>query len=131
MASEKCVLDASLSIVACGNRGHILLPTTRVAHRQHCASQCPGLHDERGVVIRNDTIVYVGDAAGSAALIGDATDVRDLDGQLVLPGFIDTHAHPVAGGGYATALSLETWGTVDDWVEALNITQDTPDPVPG
>jgi predicted amidohydrolase YtcJ len=83
------------------------------------------------VVIRNDTIVYVGDAAGSAALIGDATDVRDLDGQLVLPGFIDTHAHPVAGGGYAKALSLETWGTVDDWVEALNITQDTPDPVPG
>jgi predicted amidohydrolase YtcJ len=136
------------------------------------------------VVVRNDSILYVGDAAGAEPFIGESTDVRDLGGQLVLPGFIDTHSHLVVGGGYATALSLETWGTVDDWVqaiadyaaanedapllfgygflattfgpvgptrqpvlimdegfhaawantaalEALNITQDTPDPVPG
>jgi hypothetical protein len=71
------------------------------------------------VVVRGDSIVYVGNADGAKALIGKATEVHDLDGQLLLPGFIDTHAHPVAGGGYATALSLDTWGTVDDWVEAI------------
>src|SRR5210317_1161772 len=71
------------------------------------------------VVVRNDSILYVGDAAGVAPFIGESTDVRDLGGQLVLPGFIDTHSHPVAGGGYATALSLETWGTVNDWVKAI------------
>jgi predicted amidohydrolase YtcJ len=71
------------------------------------------------VVVRDDTIIYVGDKEGAADLIGESTDVRDLGGQLLLPGFIDTHAHPIAGGAYATALSLETWGTVDEWVEAI------------
>lgn len=71
------------------------------------------------VVVRDDAIVYVGDAEGAAGLIGETTEVRDLDGQLLLPGFIDSHAHPVAGGAYATSLSLETWGTVESWVEAI------------
>lgn len=71
------------------------------------------------VVVRNDSIVYVGDAEGATGLVGDGTEVRDLAGQLLLPGFIDAHAHPVAGGAYAKALSLETWGTVDGWVEAI------------
>jgi predicted amidohydrolase YtcJ len=71
------------------------------------------------VVVRADTIIFVGDGSGATELIGQTTDVRDLDGQLLLPGFIDTHAHPVAGGAYATALSLDTWGTVDDWVQAI------------
>ena len=71
------------------------------------------------VVVRDDRIIYVGDREGASPHIGESTDVRDLGGQLLLPGFIDTHAHPVAGGAYATALSLETWGTVDDWVEAI------------
>jgi len=71
------------------------------------------------VVARDDLILYVGDAAGAKPFIGESTDVRDLGGQLVLPGFIDTHSHPVLGGGYATALSLETWGTVDEWVQAI------------
>ena len=71
------------------------------------------------VVVRDNEIVYVGDAEGAAELIGESTDVRDLGGQLLLPGFIDSHAHPIAGGAYATALSLETWGTVDQWVEAI------------
>lgn len=71
------------------------------------------------VVVRDDTIVYVGNGPGATGLIGDTTRVMDLGGQLLLPGFIDAHAHPVAGGAYATALSLDTWGTVDNWVEAI------------
>lgn len=71
------------------------------------------------VVIRDDQIVYVGDTEGAAPFIGSSTNVRDLGGQLVLPGFIDTHVHPVMGGGYATALSLDTFGTVDEWVAAI------------
>ena len=71
------------------------------------------------VVVRGNTIVYVGNADGAAPLIGDTTRVVDLGGQLLLPGFIDSHAHPIAGGAYATALSLDTWGTVDEWVDAI------------
>ena len=73
----------------------------------------------QAVVVRGDSIVYVGDNSGAQALIGESTAVHDLGGQLLLPGFIDTHAHPVYGGGFVTALSLDTWAEVDDWVEAI------------
>ena len=71
------------------------------------------------VAVRGDEIVYVGDAAGALALAGERTQRIDLKGQLLLPGFIDTHVHPVAGGAYAKALSLNTFGTIDDWVKAI------------
>ena len=71
------------------------------------------------VVVKGDSIVYVGDADGAAPFIGESTVRRDLGGQLLLPGFIDTHAHPVAGGAYATALSLDTFGVPEDWVAAI------------
>ena len=71
------------------------------------------------VAVKGSEIVYVGDAAGVEAHIGDATVQRDLGGQLLLPGFIDSHVHPIAGGAYATALSLDTYGTVEEWVKAI------------
>jgi len=71
------------------------------------------------VAVRGNEIVYVGDADGVKALIGRATEVRDVGGQLLLPGFIDSHVHPIAGGAYAKALSLDTFGTVDGWVQAI------------
>ncbi len=71
------------------------------------------------VVVRGDSIVYVGDTDGARNLIGPSTTVHELDGQLLLPGFIDAHMHPLLGGAYATALSLDTWGTVDEWVAAI------------
>ncbi len=71
------------------------------------------------VAVRDDTIAYVGTAAEARAHIGAATTTIDLGGRLLLPGFIDTHAHPVAGGAYANALSLDTSGRVDDWVGAI------------
>ncbi len=71
------------------------------------------------VAIDGDEIIYVGDSAGALALAGSATARYDLDGQMLLPGFIDTHMHPVAGGAYALALSLETGGTIEEWVAAI------------
>ncbi|MBT8101816.1 MAG: amidohydrolase family protein, partial [Gammaproteobacteria bacterium] len=71
------------------------------------------------VAVKGNKIVYVGDTAGVEALVGETTQRRDLGGQLLLPGFIDSHVHPIAGGAYATALSLDTFGSVDDWVRAI------------
>ncbi len=71
------------------------------------------------VAVKGDEIVYVGSAAGVEALVAASTVRNDLRGQLLLPGFIDSHVHPVAGGAYATALSLDTSGNVEDWVAAI------------
>ena len=71
------------------------------------------------VAIKGNSIVYVGDNAGALALAGKETESFNLQGQMLLPGFIDTHMHPIFGGGYARALSLDTFGTVEDWIEAI------------
>ena len=45
------------------------------------------------VAITGGELVYVGDAAGVEAFIGDNTKVMDLGGKYVTPGFIDGHIH--------------------------------------
>ncbi len=72
------------------------------------------------VAITGDSITYVGDNAGALALAGDDTIRYDLGGKLMLPGFIDTHVHPIEGGAFARALSLETQGDVEGWVAAID-----------
>ena len=71
------------------------------------------------VAVEGDTIVYVGNNAGALALAGSDTVRHDLAGAMLLPGFIDTHMHPVAGGAYAKALSLDTFAAIDDWKMAI------------
>ena len=44
--------------------------------------------------VKGDEIVYVGDAPGVEEFIGDNTRVVDLNGGMLVPGFIDSHQHP-------------------------------------
>jgi predicted amidohydrolase YtcJ len=71
------------------------------------------------VAIKGNEIVYVGDNDGVLELIGDDTRHYNLSGKMLLPGFIDAHTHPVTGGAYAKALSLNTFGDIDEWVQAI------------
>ncbi|HSB53204.1 MAG TPA: amidohydrolase [Gemmatimonadales bacterium] len=50
------------------------------------------------VAVRDGRIVYLGEDPGVDKFIGMSTDVIDLGGRLVLPGFQDSHAHPLSGG---------------------------------
>jgi len=80
------------------------------------------------LAVDGNDIVYVGDNDGARALAGSDTVTHDLDGAMLLPGFIDTHVHPIAGGALARALSLDTGGTVDEWVAAIaDYARDNPD----
>lgn len=56
------------------------------------------LPSAEAVAVRDGRIVYVGSGAGVDALVGDGTEVVELDGRLVLPGLHDTHLHPISGG---------------------------------
>jgi predicted amidohydrolase YtcJ len=58
-----------------------------------------GGRSSRGAVaVRDGRIVLVGTDDDVRATVGPATDVVDVAGGLVLPGFQDAHAHPLAGG---------------------------------
>ena len=50
------------------------------------------------VAVANGRIVYVGTDKGAEAWTGPRTKVVDLGGRMVLPGFEDSHVHPVEGG---------------------------------
>ncbi|GAA4356985.1 amidohydrolase [Angustibacter luteus] len=50
------------------------------------------------VAVRDGRVLAVGSDDEVRAAVGDATEVVDLAGRLVLPGFTDAHVHPVQGG---------------------------------
>ena len=49
------------------------------------------------LAVRNGRIVYAGEDRGARAYIGARTEVLELAGRMVLPGFHDTHMHPSGG----------------------------------
>ncbi len=50
------------------------------------------------LAVKNGDIAYVGNREGLSKLIGTDTKVFNLQGKLVLPGFHDSHVHPLDGG---------------------------------
>jgi len=50
------------------------------------------------VAVRSGRIVYVGTDSIPRGLIGARTEVVDLAGRMVLPGFQDAHVHPIDSG---------------------------------
>ena len=60
------------------------------------------------VVVRGKDIVYVGDNAGAREFMGDDMVAVDLQGKMILPGFVDTHSHTLMVAAVASGLLMET-----------------------
>ncbi len=58
------------------------------------------------LAIRGNRIAYVGTDSGARAMAGDATEVIDLRGATVLPGFIESHGHLLGLGYFRQRLEL-------------------------
>jgi predicted amidohydrolase YtcJ len=102
---------------------NILVFTTLIAVLSGCSSpQSPGADrvflggavytaDENrswadAVAITDGEIVFVGSDEAAAAFIGSGTEVMDLDGKMLMPGFHDGHAHVRYGGMAAMGCDL-------------------------
>lgn len=73
------------------------------------------------LAVREGRIIYVGDAAGAQRLAGPRTRALALNGRMVLPGFHDTHAHPLSGGlelGECNLYDAETPAEIEGAVRA-------------
>jgi hypothetical protein len=66
------------------------------------------------VAVRDGRIVYVGDAAGAEALIGTETEIVELDGAALYPGFTDAHVHILGVGSRERTLNLEGTESITD-----------------
>ena len=75
------------------------------------------------VAVKDGMIIYVGTLAGAMAHQGDTTEVFDLDGRAMLPGFVDSHGHVVLGG--LQALSANLLPPPDGPSNSIAILQDT------
>lgn len=66
------------------------------------------------VAISGGVITYVGSSDGVEAYIDSITEVHDLGDQLLMPGFIDTHAHPVLAAASMNVLEFEAEDSLED-----------------
>jgi len=66
-------------------------------------------HDsvQQALAVRSGIIVYVGADAGARGLIGPKTRIVDLHGRMLMPGLVDGHLHPLAGGSTLLACDLK------------------------
>lgn len=71
------------------------------------------------VAIREGRIVYVGTNGGLEAHLGPKTRVVDLKGRMLVPGFQDSHVHPISAGIEASACNLNGLQTVEQYVSKI------------
>ena len=73
----------------------------------------------QSLAVGGGTILYVGDDAGVEAFVGPQTEVIELEGKMVVPGFIDSHSHPTGALVQAVAVSLNDLRSLDQYLEAV------------
>jgi predicted amidohydrolase YtcJ len=69
--------------------------------------------------IRGEKIVSVGTVKEVEAEAGKSTRVLDLKGKTVLPGFMDSHAHPMGTGKNRLGVDLSSAKTVGEALEKI------------
>ena len=73
----------------------------------------------QAIAIAEDRIIFVGSDAGVESYIGPETSVIDLDGKMVLPGFVDAHAHPSHAMDLVSNISLYGLDSLDEYLSAI------------
>ena len=73
----------------------------------------------RGVAVRDGRIVAVGADDAVRPLVGPSTEIVDLRGRMLLPGFQDAHVHPVFGGLDRLQCDLHDLATEAEYVDAI------------
>ena len=80
------------------------------------------------IAVTDGKIVYVGSRSGADEFRGDNTELVDLQGRVLLPGFIDSHSHPVMymmqmEWANLFAPPMGSIGSIDDILEQLKANQ--------
>ncbi|MCP4726515.1 MAG: amidohydrolase, partial [bacterium] len=77
------------------------------------------LPEAEAVAVWQDKILAVGTSEEISPLIGTDTRVIDLEGKLVLPGFIDNHTHFLQGGFWLSQVQLKDAKNEEEFGERL------------
>ena len=80
----------------------------------------------QAVAVTGNTITYVGDEGGAIALAGPDTRVIDLNGQLLMPGFVEGHIHPFLGAFLTSGVDLQVPTRADALAAIEQYAKDNP-----
>ena len=72
----------------------------------------------QAVAIADGKFVYVGDNEGVKAYIGKDTQVEDLGGKMIMPAFIEGHAHYTKATSTVVGINLAGYNSEEQYVEA-------------
>jgi len=81
----------------------------------------PNVPDGEAIAVLDDTILAVGSDREIQQYIGRDTEVIDLDGQLAIPGFIDSHGHFLGIGNAKMQLDLMNVANWDEIVTMVEV----------
>jgi len=81
--------------------------------------------------VKDGKFIAVGSNDDMKAFIGDNTETVDLEGQMVMPGIVDTHVHPVRGGLTARGVSFPSSSTLAEVKAAIKKHIEDTKPAPG
>lgn len=71
------------------------------------------------MAVSGGTVTALGEPADMRVLAGPGTRILDLSGRTVLPGFIDSHVHPITGGAGLLRCSLLGLATLAEYSAAI------------
>ena len=84
----------------------------------------------QAVAIKDGRIAIVGTDDDVRQAVGPGTEVVDLAGRMLVPGFQDAHVHPVSGGLDMLQCNLHDLSTADEYLAAILAYADTHPEVP-
>ncbi|MHA4261553.1 amidohydrolase [Bacillus cereus] len=71
------------------------------------------------VAIKNGKIIYVGNTKGAKKYRNKNTKIIDLEGKMLLPGFVDSHLHASETVNSLYSVDLANARTIDEYVQAV------------
>jgi predicted amidohydrolase YtcJ len=71
------------------------------------------------VIVEGNKIKFVGSTSEARKFIDAQTEVIDLEGKLLLPGFNDSHLHFTSGGNYLLGINLRPALSKEEFVEMI------------
>jgi predicted amidohydrolase YtcJ len=70
--------------------------------------------EAKTIAIKDSLILYVGN--DYQAFLGSHTEIRDLHGKMMVPGFIDNHTHFLDGGYFLANINLRDVRSMEDFI---------------
>jgi predicted amidohydrolase YtcJ len=82
---------------------------------------------QQAIAVAGKKITYVGNDSGAKDYMGPETRIVDLEGKMVLPGFIEAHVHPSTTAFLLAGVNLFNVMTSDDCLKSIkNYTLENP-----